>query len=66
VGNIFQSSGKPLFRSPVLLEGGLYHFHSLQVQVIETKRGSAKMGSNQRLFASNSIMESRDLGSTFH
>jgi len=66
VGNILQSSGKPLFRSPVLLEGGLYHFHSLQVQVIETKRGSAKMGSNQRLFASNSIMESRDLGSTFH
>jgi len=45
VRNIFQSSSEPLFGSPVLLEGGLCHFLSLQVQVIETRRSSAKIGS---------------------
>ncbi len=43
VGNVLQSSSKPLFRTAVLLKGGLCNFLSLQVQVIETKRSSAKI-----------------------
>lgn len=67
VGNIFQSSSDPPFRSAAFLEGSLCDFLQLQVQVIEIRRSSAKMCSNQRPFASNSITESlfpKGLGST--
>ncbi len=48
MGNILQSSREPFFGSPVLFEeGGLCHFLSLQVQVIETMRSRAKISSNQ-------------------
>jgi hypothetical protein len=44
VGNIFQSTGNPFFRPPVLLDsGGFCDFLSLQVQSIDTRRSSAKI-----------------------
>ena len=68
VGDFFQSSRRPSFGSPILLDGILYQFLSLQVQVVRIKRRSAKNGLNHRPFASNQITEHgtlKEWGSTF-